>query len=339
MIKLKQIRTLMLGALAALLPALDGVHAAALDEVAVDGFIAEMSNAHGYDRKQLRALFARTERSERILDLMSRPAEKVKPWFEYRSIFISQRRIREGVAFWRRNEIALGKAFQNYGVPPEVIVAILGVETSYGRITGGHRVIDALATLAFHYPGSRPKRSAFFRAQLEHFLLFTREDQLDPLALKGSYAGAMGIPQFMPENYRKLAVDFDGDGARDIWSNPEDAIGSVGNYLNHHGWKSTGPITARAIVEQGDPAPFVRDEIKPSHNLADLIAAGIKPARAFNDGEPVALFELRGSRQNEYWMGFTNFYVISRYNPRVKYAMAVAHLSEAIRMSRSGSGS
>ena len=184
------------------------------------------------------------------------------------------------------------------------------------------------------------KRAEFFRIQLEQFLLFTREDELDPLTLKGSYAGAMGMPQFMPENYRKLAIDFDGDGARNIWTNTDDAIGSVANYLSHHGWQQAGPVTSRAKLVSGDPSGFLKSSMKPTFRLAELIAAGITPIdQSISDEEEAALFELEGVAGNEYWVGYTNFYVISRYNPRVKYAMAVAQLSEAIRNSRSESGS
>ncbi len=317
--------------LAALLTCLSlATPAAPLDEAGVSDFIAYMVASHGFDQQSLNELFAGAERSERILELMTRPAEKVKPWWEYRNLFISDKRIRDGVAFWHENQDALMRAQAEYGVAPEVIVAIIGVETSYGRITGGYRVLDALSTLAFHYPGGNESRARFFRAQLEHFLLFAREDGLDPTSLTGSYAGAMGMPQFMPENYRKLAVDFDADGARDIWGNPRDAIGSVANYLNRHGWLAGGPIVSPAAL-RGDPAPWLQDEIKPTRRVAEFSAAGITPMVAQDPELPAALFELQARDGKEYWLGFTNFYVISRYNPRVKYAMAVAHLAAAIR--------
>jgi membrane-bound lytic murein transglycosylase B len=315
------------------------LQAAPLDRSAVDEFITYMVTTHAFERDDLNRLFGRTERSERIIELMTRPAEKEKPWWQYRTIFISEKRISDGVDFWNDNIVALNRASTMFGVAPEVIVAIIGVETAYGRIVGIHRVMDALSTLAFHYPGDKPRRARFFRDQLEHYLLFTREDKLDPLLLKGSYAGAMGVPQFMPENYRKLAVDFDGDGTRDIWSNVEDAIGSVANYLNHYGWQQSGPVTSRADIGDADPGGFLNSSIKPEFDLSELVAAGIKPIvqnAAFD--EKSALFELEGREGNEYWLGFTNFYVISRYNPRVKYALAVAQLSEAIRKSRSESG-
>ncbi|MGR8919752.1 MAG: lytic murein transglycosylase, partial [Gammaproteobacteria bacterium] len=185
---------------------------------------------------------------------------------------------------------------------------------------------------AFHYPGGNEKRARFFRAQLEHFLLFAREDGLEPLELTGSYAGAMGMPQFMPENYRKLAVDFDADGKRDIWTNAEDAIGSVANYLNHHGWMRGEPVMSPASLGPEGAAGLVSEGIKPEHTLAEFAAAGITPMRGNAPAEmPAALYELKARNGHEYWLGYTNFYVISRYNPRVKYTMAVAQLAEAIR--------
>jgi membrane-bound lytic murein transglycosylase B len=317
-----------------------GLFAAQLDGTEVTEFINYMVSTHGFVRDDLDRIFKKTQRSDRVLALMQRPAEKAKPWSQYRSLFVTSKRIRDGVDFWNRNDDALARAAVQYGVAPEVIVAIIGVETSYGRISGNHRVMDALATLAFHYPSDNPKRSNFFRTQLEQFLLFTREDKLDPLNLTGSYAGAMGMPQFMPESYRKLAIDFDGDGARSIWSNSDDAIGSVANYLSHHGWQQSGPVTSPAKIVGGDPSTFLKSSMKPTFRLAELIAAGITPVdQSISVDEEAALFELDGASGNEYWVGYTNFYVISRYNPRVKYAMAVAHLSEAIRNSRGESGS
>jgi membrane-bound lytic murein transglycosylase B len=314
--------------------------AAPLDASAVRDFIAYMNQKHGFASDALTQTFAQVSRLDRIIELMSKPAEKVKPWYEYRALFITDKRIREGAAFWRANEAAVLRAADTYGVAPEVIIAIIGVETSYGQNVGNYRVIDALSTLAFHYPGNDSARAAFFRSQLEQFLLMTRDDHLDPLALTGSYAGAMGMPQFMPDSYRRLAVDFDGDGARNIWSDAPDAIGSVANYLHEHGWRRAGAVTTKARIGSADPAPFLKTTIKPSFRLADFTAAGILPMRSNgNPDDETALFELEGSHGNEYWIGYTNFYVISRYNPRVKYAMAVAQLSEEIRKLHGGPGS
>ena len=306
--------------------------AAPLDAQAVRGFVDYMVAKYGFDATALSATFAHTNRSDRVLELIARPAEKVKPWREYRALFITDKRIREGAAFWRANEAAVARAATTYGVAPEVIIAIIGVETSYGQIMGGYRVIDALATLAFHYPGQDQARATFFRTQLEQLLLMARDDHLDPLSLTGSYAGAMGMPQFMPESYRALAVDFDGDGVRDIWNDAADAIGSVANYLHAHGWRRAGAVTSPARLGAADPGAFLQTSIKPAYRLADFTAAGITPRQPnMHPDEEAALFELDGADGNEYWLGFTNFYVISRYNPRVKYAMAVAQLSEEIR--------
>lgn len=323
-------RTILTSLLLASSVVLATARAAPLDGEAVAQFIDEMVREHAFERAALEATLARAERSDRIISLMSRPAEKVKPWFEYRPLFISKKRIRDGVAFWNDHAEILAKAHDHYGVAPEVIVAILGVETAYGRISGGHRVLDALATLAFHYPGDRPARAAYFRTQLEQFLLMAREYELDPQTLEGSYAGAMGMPQFMPENYRKLAVDFDGDGRRDIWSNPSDAVGSIANYLAHHGWQPGGPVMSPAQVSDA-PDAFLTTSIAPEFTLGDLRAAGIVPSRTgVSANAAAALFELEGRDAPEYWIGYKNFYVISRYNPRVKYTMAVAQLAEAI---------
>ncbi len=313
--------------------------AAPLEASAVRGFIINMNEKHGFDADALTRTFARVNRIDRIIELIAKPAEKVKPWYQYREIFITDKRIRDGAAFWRANEHAVLRAAETYGVAPEVIVAIIGVETSYGANVGSYRVIDALSTLAFHYPGNDSARATFFRTQLEQFLLLARDEHLDPLTPTGSYAGAMGMPQFMPDSYRRLAVDFDGDGKRNIWNDADDAIGSVANYLHEHGWRRAGPVTTKAHLGGANPATFLKTTIKPDFRLSDFTGAGIMPARSGNPDDEAALFELEGANGNEYWIGYTNFYVISRYNPRVKYAMAVAQLSEEIRKLHGGPGS
>ena len=314
--------------------------AAPLDTTAVRSFISYMSATYGFDADALSVTFSHVSRSDRIIELMSKPAEKVKPWYQYRALFITDKRIREGAAFWQANEAAVSRAAATYGVAPEVIIAIIGVESSYGQNVGSYRVIDALSTLAFHYPGNDTARGAFFRTQLEQFLLMARDDHLDPLSLTGSYAGAMGMPQFMPDSYRRLAVDFDGDGRRNIWKDPDDAIGSVANYLREHGWRRAGAVISRALIGAADPGRFLKTTIKPSFRLVDFTAAGIAPMQSNgNVDDEAALFQLEGSAGNEYWIGYTNFYVISRYNPRVKYAMAVAQLAEEIRKLHGDPGS
>lgn len=293
-------------------------------------FVDRMVAEHRFDEAQLRALFAAARRSDEVLAKVSRPAE-AKPWHQYRSIFLTEERIRGGVEFWERHAEALSQASERYGVPAEVMIAILGVETFYGRLTGGHRVIDALATLAFDYP----KRAPFFRGELESFLLLTRDQGVDPLSLSGSYAGAMGVPQFMPSSYLAYAVDFDGDGRTDIWSTPDDAIGSVGNYLARHGWEPGAPVVAPASVIDGRYQDLLKKGLEPSATVAALARYGVAPGAGLGPDTRVALVELAASpERNEYWLGLQNFYAITRYNRSPLYAMAVHQLAEAIRAGR-----
>lgn len=296
----------------------------------VDEFVAEMTRDYGFASEQLLDLFAQAERKQAILDAISRPAERVKPWKEYRPIFITDSRIAQGVDFWRQNEEALARAEQVYGVPAEVIVAIIGVETFYGRNTGNYRVIDALSTLGFDYPPRQP----FFRQQLKEFLLLAREEQVDPLTLKGSYAGAMGLPQFMPSSFRAYAVDFDDDGRIDIWNNPVDAIGSAASYFKQHGWTSGEPVVARAEVDGERVAEGLSPGLDPVKSVAELRELGWNVNSPVADDTAVTAFRLEGVDGEEYWLGLPNFYVITRYNRSVMYAMAVHQLSEALAAAR-----
>ncbi len=290
-------------------------------------FIAEMSQSYGFAPEQLQALFGEVERKQAILDAISRPAERVKPWSEYRPIFITDRRIVQGVEFWKAHEEALARAEREFGVPAQFIVAIIGVETFYGRNTGNYRVLDALSTLAFDYP----PRAPFFRSQLREFLLLAREQQVDPLSLTGSYAGAMGLPQFMPGSFRAYAVDFDGDGHINIWSDPTDAIGSVANYFKRHGWSGGGPTAIRAQVSGNRVEEGVVPGIEPVKSVAELRALGWNAQDpALRDDLRVTSFRLDGDKGPEYWMGLPNFYAITRYNRSVMYAMAVTDLANAI---------
>ena len=303
-----------------------------LDEDAVKDFVQHMVDAHAFEEKSIESKLLGLERSERVINLMARPAEKSKTWLEYKDIFVTERRIAKGLDFWEKHENTLAKAFEKYGIPPQVIVSIIGIETFYGRIKGDHNVLQSLATLAFHYPGNRPRREKYFRTQLEELFLLARSEGLDLARMEGSYAGALGIPQFMPDNYRKLSVDFDGDGKRDIWGSPSDAIGSVGNYLKHHGWKRGDPIMSPVKTVNDDIDHLLNKGIKPYLSLRELASEGLRI-----DGneqtilDKVALFRLQVSDGFEYWAGYNNFYVISRYNPRTKYVMVVALLAEAIR--------
>lgn len=292
----------------------------------VDEFIAEMTRDYGFASEQLRDLFKQAERKQAILDAISRPAERVKPWKEYRPIFLTDSRVAQGVDFWRENEAALSRAEAEYGVPAEIIVAIIGVETFYGRNTGSHRVIDALSTLGFDYPPRQP----FFRQQLKEFLLLTREEQVDPLTLKGSYAGAMGLPQFMPSSFRAYAVDFDGDGHIDIWNNPTDAIGSAASYFKQHGWAAGEPVVARAKVSGERFEEGLTVGLESQKNAGEMRALGWQFDKSVADQTAVTAFRLEGAEGEEYWLGLPNFYVITRYNRSVMYAMAVHQLSQLL---------
>lgn len=293
-------------------------------------FVAEMTRDYGFAGEQVVELLKQAERKQVILDAISRPAERVKPWKEYRPIFITDSRIAQGVDFWRQNEAALSRAEAEYGVPAEVIVAIIGVETFYGRNTGNYRVIDALATLGFDYPPRQP----FFRQQLREFLMLAREEQVDPLTLKGSYAGAMGLPQFMPSSFRAYAVDFDDDGHIDIWKNPVDAIGSAANYFKQHGWTAGEPVVARAATSGDAYEQGLTVGLEPVMNAAQLRDLGWQSEAQIADDTAVTAFRLEGAEGDEFWLGLPNFYVITRYNRSVMYAMAVHQLSGELAQAR-----
>jgi len=293
-------------------------------------FVEEMKRDYGFASEQVVELLKQAERKQVILDAISRPAERVKPWKEYRPIFITDSRIAQGVDFWRQNEAALSRAEAEYGVPAEVIVAIIGVETFYGRNTGNYRVIDALATLGFDYPPRQP----FFRQQLREFLVLAREEQVDPLTLKGSYAGAMGLPQFMPSSFRAYAVDFDDDGHIDIWNNPVDAIGSAANYFKQHGWAAGEPVVARAAISGDAYEQGLTVGLEPVMNAAQMRGLGWQSEAQISDDTAVTAFRLEGAEGDEFWLGLPNFYVITRYNRSVMYAMAVHQLSEELAQAR-----
>ena len=291
----------------------------------VDELVAE----EGFDRDQLLRVFADAERQQSILEAIARPAEKTKPWYEYRAIFLTEKREKEGLEFFAEHAETLARAEETYGVPAEIIVAIIGVETLYGRIMGSYRVIDALATLAFDYP----KRSPFFTKELKSYLMLTREQGFDPLTLKGSYAGAMGYGQFMPSSYLSYAVDFDGDEIIDIWNNPVDAIGSVANYFKRHGWRTDGPVVSAA--DASDEAPqdwFVssRKDLKPVRTVAQFAEAGIVPRVEIDPAAMATAMKFELEDGYEYWLGLHNFYVITRYNHSAMYAMSVYQLSQRI---------
>lgn len=293
-------------------------------------FMAAMEKEHGFTTTELEGLLANAQKQQSILDAIARPAEKTKTWGEYRKIFVQPARINKGVEFWQQNEETLARAEKKYGVPAEIIVAIIGVETRYGQHMGGYRVLDALATLAFDYP----PRSPFFTKELGQFLLLAREQQRDPLSLKGSYAGAMGYGQFMPSSYRAYAADFDGDGFIDIWQNRDDAIGSVANYFLRHGWVSGQPVVVPAKAASNLDRAVINDSLKPLHTVASLKDKGFNAVTALPGDSPATAIELEGEKGTEHWMGLNNFYTITRYNHSRLYAMAVYQLSQEIRQAK-----
>jgi len=280
---------------------------------------------HQFDRDQLTDLLTKARHRQDIIDAMSRPAE-AKPWYQYRPIFVTEGRIRGGLDFWNANQQLLARVERELGVPAEIIVAIIGVETRYGANTGRYPILDALTTLGFSYP----RRSGFFRGELEQFLLLSREEQLDPAAARGSYAGAMGKPQFIASSYRGYAVDFDQDGRRDLWNSTADVVASVANYLLRHGWEPGHPIAALARGVNGSHQGFVEAGTKPSIPLAELTAAGIGGSDDLPSDSLASLIRLETEDGDEYWIGLHNFYVITRYNHSNLYAMAVYQLSREI---------
>ncbi len=296
-----------------------------------DAFIDKAVSEHGLDAEAVRALLGGAEFKQSIADAIARPAEG-KPWYDYRPIFITDQRINEGVAFWRENEALINQVADKFGVDPQFIVAIIGVETFYGRITGNYRVLDSLATLSFHYPSDRTRdRSAFFSSELMNYLLLGPEEELPLDEVTGSYAGAMGMGQFMPSSYRAYAVDFDGDGRRDLWRSNPDAIASVANYLAEHGWEPEGPIARRTRAGEGADFSLLTAGYKPELTVMDLHEKGYRSAADIDPGRKAALVSLEQEDRDEYWMVFHNFYVITRYNRSKMYAMAVYQLSEALR--------
>jgi membrane-bound lytic murein transglycosylase B len=288
-------------------------------------FIDEMVTEHGFERAALTELLAGAKRRQDILDAISRPAE-AKPWYQYRPIFVTEQRARGGLEFWNANQDLLARVEAQYGVPAEILVAIIGVETRYGSYRGSYRVLDALNTLAFSYP----RRGSFFRSELEQFLLLTREEDVDPAQALGSYAGAMGTPQFIASSYRRYAVDFDGDGRRDLWDSLPDVLASVANYFVRHGWQAGAPISRRTRPGPGPVQPLVEAGMKPSIPLRQLSAAGFSGVEDLPPDSLASLVRLELAEGEEYWLGLPNFYVITRYNHSNMYAMAVYQLSREI---------
>lgn len=296
---------------------------------AVDEFIERMVSRHGFSRDYLAGVLSRAQRKQWTLNYLAHESPSAPPrpgsWSRYRSKFLTERHISSGANFWHRHARDLERASSRYGVSPEHILGIMGVETIYGVNMGTHRVLDALSTLAFDFP----RRAAYFTDELEDFLLMVREEGLDPLEPVGSYAGAMGLGQFMPSSFRRFAVDFDGDGRRDLW-NPVDTIGSVANYFAGHGWKARQPVVTPAISDDAD-AGGLKCGFDESYSLATLAGAGIRPAGPMSAVDSVRLLRLRADSGDQYWLGHDNFYTITRYNHSTHYAMAVHQLAEAIK--------
>ena len=291
-------------------------------------FIAEMVERHGFVARELRKLFARVSYQPAVIRAMTMPPEApVKSWQAYRALFVGSDRIEAGARFRETHGAALARAAREFGVPAEIIVAIIGVETVYGRNMGTYRVIDTLATLAFDFP----RRGEFFRGELEHYLLYAREAGIDAFATLGSHAGAIGIPQFLPGSYRRFALDYDGDGQPDLQGSAVDAIGSVANFLQAHGWEAGQPVAAPAQVSGERFRALADAGIKPLYRVADLGSFGVKVADPLPPEAACALVELETPGQPaEYWVGLQNFYALTRYNRSSFYAIAVLELARAI---------
>jgi len=325
---LKLPRLLLVAALTCTPALAQPVTAAAFDLKRPDivAFVNEVAGRHGMSRRQVRAWLKAAQPQPKIIELMNKPIEKVSPWWEYREHFLTAERIEEGVQFWNEHREALERICAQYQVPPEYVVAILGVETKYGRVLGKYRVLDSLSTLAFDYP----QRKVFFRSELEQFLVLAKENRLDPLKLMGSYAGAMGAPQFMPSSYRRYAVDANTDTQRDLWADWDDIIASVANYLREHGWTPGGPVLAEVTL-----APDPSFQIEP-HNLelnetvSELNGRGVKVNLEVPPDTPVVLISAEQQDGPAYRVGFHNFYVISRYNASARYVMAVNELAQTL---------
>ncbi len=297
-------------------------------------FIDKMVNKHGFDRQQLQEILSQAKRLDSVLRLMDNqaPTTSVKPpsgpngaWLRYRKKFITPDNVQNGVVFWNQYEDALNRAWQVYGVPPEIIVGIIGVETRWGRVMGKTRILDALATLSFNYP----RRAEYFSGELETFLLMARDEQDDPLNLKGSFAGAMGYGQFMPSSYKQYAVDFSGDGHINLWD-PVDAIGSVANYFKAHGWVKGDQV---AVMANGQ-APGLPNGFKTRYSISQLAAAGLTPQQPLGNHQQASLLRLDVGTGYQYWYGLPNFYTITRYNHSTHYAMAVWQLGQAVALAR-----
>jgi membrane-bound lytic murein transglycosylase B len=303
-----------------------------IDQAAVEAartqFVERMVTKHGFDRVETATALARATIDERVLRSISRPAERVVPWYEYRNIFLTSARIDAGAEFWRSNEAVIDAAARRYGVEPELLLAIIGVETLFGQRMGAYPVLDALSTLAFAYP----PRASFFASELESFLLLGREEGAHVLEALGSYAGAMGAGQFIPSSFRAYAVDGNADGRRDLWGDWEDILASVANYFGEHGWRAGEPIVTAAEKAPAWSGSEPGQGLGLNETVGSLSEKGYLFATDMPPAAPAMIMGLeRDAESSEYWVGFHNFHVITRYNRSVKYALAAYQLSEAIR--------
>ena len=317
---MKKILALSLALVASLVRADYSAHPAA------EGVIQQLVDKHQFSAEEVRVILAQANTEQRILDSMANAAEKTKTWTAYRNSFLSEFRIKQGAKFLEQHAGLLAKTQREYGVPPQVVAAIMGVETNYGSYTGKANVLDALATLAFEHP----RRGKFFTSELVEFIVLCREQGWQANQPLGSYAGAMGMSQFMPSNYRKLAVDGNGDGRVDL-HDVADAAPSIANYLRHHGWQPGELVATRAAVHAGFNKSVIGSGLKPNYSVQELEAAGFFSQRKLPKEQRARVVRFNDADGDEFWLGLQNFYAISRYNPRAKYAMAVYLLSEEVR--------
>ena len=292
----------------------------------IASFVDNVVARDALDRKSVQALLGHAEAQPKIIERITKPAERVLEWWEYRQIFVNEKRIADGAQFWNEHRVSLEHEAAQRGVAPQYIVAILGAETNYGRITGHDRVLDALMTLAFDYP----PRQDYFRGELEQFLLLVREERIDPLTVLGSYTGAMGAPQFMPSNYRLYAMDANGDESRNLWTDWDDVFASVANYFISFGWVSGGPVLTPARLDPDPSFQLDPRNLELNETLDSLNGKGVRVSLSLPPTTPAVLVSAEEKDGPAYRVGFQNFYAISRYNHSARYAMAVNDLAEAI---------
>ena len=315
-------------ALAAVAGLLLTAEARALDvsRADVQQYVNQLVKDHGLDADYVIAMLEGTQTQQSILDAMARPAERTKPWREYRAIFLTPERIQAGVEFWKANEARLKRVSEKTGVPPEMLAGIIGVETFFGQRAGKFRLLDSLATLAFDYP----PRSQFFKSELTQLFLLARDDNIEIDKALGSYAGAMGSPQFIPSSYRNFAVDGDGDGRRDLFGNWDDVLASVANYFVVHKWRPGEPVVTRGVLAAPVDQKPEDNKLSADVTVAAVAGRGVRFSTDLASSAPAGLMALDGDDGTEYWVAFHNFYVITRYNRSVMYALAVYQLGQAV---------